>query len=87
MPNKISAKDDKYESTLSEILNFDNNKLAKLALQFIKNNWNIETKNGNKISFKPIMPLPSPTQKESIDKARPKKIASFVSISFEWLKS
>ena len=33
------------------------------------------------------MPLPSPTQNESIDKARPKKMASFESISFEWLKS
>ena len=67
---------------MSEMLNFDNNKLAILALQFIKNNWNTETKIGSKISFVPIIPLPSPTQNESIDKANPKKIASFLSIIF-----
>ena len=56
-------------------------KLNILGVSTIPNNT---IKKGKIISLSPIIPEPIPTQIESIDKAKPRKIDSCASILFEW---
>ena len=84
MPTKIKIKLEKIERAYSETLTYLAILLATKFPQLRKISWKEATKKGKTISLIPIIPEPMPTQAESIERAKPRKIASLASILLEW---
>ena len=68
----------------SEILTYLIMLFAIQLPQLIKISWKEATRRGRIMSLIPIMPEPIPTQAESIERAKPRKIAYLESILLEW---
>ena len=78
---------EKIERARSEMLTYLTIQLENQLPQLRKISWKEATNKGKKISIIPIIPEPILTQAESIESAKPRKIASLASILLEWFIS